>query len=66
MDSGHFNVDTALYVHVNKETLEKVRLALNVFCLVAGTKINWHKLVGSHKPQSQLTVGGLSRIQVDP
>ena len=38
--------DTALYVQDDIETLERVRLALEVFCLTTGAKINWHKSVG--------------------
>ena len=38
--------DTVLYVQDDEGTLERVRLALEVFCLVAGAKINWHKSIG--------------------
>ena len=36
----------ALYVQDDVESLEHVRLTLELFCLVAGAKINWHKSVG--------------------
>ena len=32
--------DTALYVQDDIETLERVRLSLEIFCLAAGAKIN--------------------------
>ena len=38
--------DTALYVQDDMESLERVRLALEIFCLAVGAKINWHKSVG--------------------
>ena len=38
--------DTALYVQDDIESLEQVRLSLEVFCLAAGAKINWHKSIG--------------------
>ena len=37
--------DTALYVLDDVYSLERVRLALEVFCLAAPAKINWHKSV---------------------
>ena len=44
LDSEYAN-DTALYVQDDVESLERMRLALEVFCLVAGAKINWHKSI---------------------
>ena len=38
--------DTALYVQDDIDSLERVRHSLEVFCLAAGAKINWHKSVG--------------------
>ena len=38
--------DMALYVQDDIETLERVRLSLEVFYLAVGVKINWHKSVG--------------------
>ena len=38
--------DTAQYVQDDVESLERVRLALEVFCLAVGAKINWHKSIG--------------------
>ena len=38
--------DTTLYVQDDEMTLERVRLALEVFCMAAGAKINWNKLIG--------------------
>ena len=45
LDSEYANY-TALYVQDDIESLERVRLALEVFCLATVVKINWHKLVG--------------------
>ena len=39
LDSEYAN-DTALYVHDDEMTLERVRLTLEVFCKAAGAKIN--------------------------
>ena len=38
--------DTALYVQDDEMTLERVRLALEIFCMAVGAKINWNKSVG--------------------
>ena len=45
LDSEYAN-DTTLYVQDDEMTLERVRLALEVFCSAAGAKINWNKSVG--------------------
>lgn len=44
LDSKYVD-DTTLYVQ-DVESLERERLALEVFSLAVGAKINWHKLVG--------------------
>ena len=38
--------DMTLYVKDDVESLERVRLALEVFCVATRAKINWHKSVG--------------------
>ena len=45
LDSGYVD-NTTLYIQDDVESLERVRLALEVFCLGVDTKINWHKSVG--------------------
>ena len=44
LDSEYVD-DTDLYVQDDVESLERARLALEVFCLAVGAKINWHKSV---------------------
>ena len=38
--------DTMLYIQHDEMSLERVRLALEVFCMAAEAKINWNKSVG--------------------
>ena len=45
LDSEYAN-DTAFYVSDDVESLQRVRLALEVFCLAAEVKINSHKSIG--------------------
>ena len=52
--------DTALYVQDDMETLEWVRLALEIFCLAAGAKINWHKSVGFLQIREPVLSGAFS------
>ena len=41
-----WTMNAALYVQDDAEMLERVRLALEVLCLVARAKINQHKSIG--------------------
>ena len=50
LDSEYVN-DTPLYMQHDMETLERVKLSLEVFYLVTGSKINWHKSIVSSLTQ---------------
>lgn len=45
LPNSEYADDTVLHVQDDEMTLERVKLALEVFCMAAGAKLNWHKSV---------------------